>query len=76
MHRQEKKVKIEDLQSMLKDHYNYPNSVCRRCEEGESDIQHIEIIASVILDMEKWKMHLCESQPCENIYRLVPFTPT
>ena len=65
--------KAGEIQSILKDHFNFPDSICRHPHPGGLEIEQIETIASVIMDLKGRKMYLCVGRPCQNPYQFVSF---
>jgi isopenicillin-N N-acyltransferase-like protein len=67
------KIDIESVQRALSDHYNYPDSICRHCDNRDPPNEHMETIVSLIMDLKHHKMVLTEGHPCTNSYQTLDF---
>ncbi|MDQ0219487.1 hypothetical protein ELQ35_17220 [Peribacillus cavernae] len=60
-------VGIDQIQNALRNHDNYPNSICRHLEsEG-----NIQTLASIIMDLTEKSMLVTAGPPCENLFTRV-----
>ncbi|AMA73433.1 MULTISPECIES: C45 family autoproteolytic acyltransferase/hydolase [Aneurinibacillus] len=65
------KPSLQQIQELLKDHTNYPRSICAH---GQGDYSRGETVASVILYPKKGVMYAAKGYPCENqFYRYLLF---
>jgi isopenicillin-N N-acyltransferase-like protein len=67
------KIDIASIQGALSDHYNYPDSICRHCDDRDPPNEHMETIVSLIMDLKHHKMILTEGHPCTNSYQTLDF---
>ena len=65
-------VSVADMQRMLSDHANRPESVCRHVEDQPvakpSDIP-LQTIASVVMDLDESRMYVADGPPCCTAYQ-------
>jgi len=61
-------IDIKTVQQLLRDHFNYPNSICKHIDERVPEIEQEETVASIIIDLNEKKMYVTEGPPCENTY--------
>jgi isopenicillin-N N-acyltransferase-like protein len=59
---------IKSLQNILRDHLNYPNSICNHYTEEISPLDMEKTINSLIIDLTARAMHIAWGNPCENQY--------
>lgn len=57
-------LNLENLKTILRDHYNYPLSICRHSSENGDCVT----VVSIIAEPERKRMHLCPGNPCEGTY--------
>lgn len=57
---------VEDLQAVLRDHENHPNSVCRHEDYAFGPEEHYISVTSVLMDLEARTMWISDGPPCEN----------
>lgn len=62
------KHSIKTLQSILKDHVNFSNSVCNHAIEMEDPLDREKTINSMVLDLTARELHIAWGNPCENPY--------
>ena len=62
------RVTVEDLQSILRDHVNYPNSVCTHQDPDDMPYEQDMTIASLVMDLTEQVMWAAPGPPCENEY--------
>lgn len=68
---QEEDVSVERLKSMLVDHENRPESICRHWEDAPDDTPEgllLETVASVIMDLNEGKLWVTAGPPCQESY--------
>ena len=58
------KIEIESIKEGLRDHFNWPESICRHDE--------YRTITSVIMDLNDETMLISPGSPCENKYERIP----
>jgi isopenicillin-N N-acyltransferase like protein len=59
---------IKTLQSILKDHVNYSNSICNHAIEMDDPLDREKTINSMVLDLTARELHIAWGNPCENPY--------
>lgn len=59
---------IESLQSIQKDHVNYPDSICRH-DNQLSPLEREKTIISLVMDLTNRQMHAAWGNPCEQGYQ-------
>jgi isopenicillin-N N-acyltransferase-like protein len=59
---------IKTLQAILKDHVNYPDSICNHSVEDIDPLDRENTICSIVLDLTAREMHITWGNPCENPY--------
>jgi isopenicillin-N N-acyltransferase-like protein len=61
-------VTLDDLRAILRDHANFPKSVCKHVAPGVNE--HVCTIGSVIVDLTAGELHVCAGNPCEGEYEV------
>lgn len=59
---------IKSLQSILKDHVNYPDSICNHSIFDEVPSDREKTIVSMVMDLTAHKMVVAWGSPCQNQY--------
>jgi isopenicillin-N N-acyltransferase like protein len=73
---QTKQHSTSSLQNILKDHVNYPDSICRHDNQG-SPLEREKTIISVVMDLTHRQLHAAWGNPCETEYQTFSLdTPT
>ncbi len=62
------KVDVDYLQSCLRDHTNFPFSICAH---EENTILHFRTLAAVVLEPANHKIYVCPGQPCREDFEVV-----
>jgi isopenicillin-N N-acyltransferase-like protein len=62
------KHNINSLQSILRDHINFPNSICNHAEHDLDPLDREKTINSIVIDLTARAMHIAWGNPCENNY--------
>ena len=65
-------VTLELLQSILQDHFNYPNSICRHPDDRLPELERLQTNASMVMDLNDRVMMACVSNPCLGSYTPIP----
>ncbi|GAB7386467.1 acyl-CoA--6-aminopenicillanic acid acyl-transferase [Bacillaceae bacterium] len=60
-------VSVENIQDALRNHDNFPNSICRHPES----VSKIQTIASIIIDLTEKSMAIAPGPPCRNSFTKV-----
>ena len=64
-----RRVRVEDLKKILKDHDQRPNSICRHVDETQPPNFRYETVVSAILDVDAREMFIASGPPCTARYR-------
>lgn len=59
---------IKTLQTIQRDHLNFPNSICNHCAENIKPLDREKTINALIIDLTARAMHIAWGNPCENLY--------
>jgi len=59
---------IKTLQSILKDHVNFSNSICNHAVDLDDPLDREKTINSMVLDLTARELHIAWGNPCENPY--------
>jgi isopenicillin-N N-acyltransferase-like protein len=59
---------IKTLQAILRDHQNYPHSICNHLTLDMDPLDREKSINSLIIDLTARAMHIAWGNPCENSY--------
>jgi isopenicillin-N N-acyltransferase-like protein len=59
---------IKSLQSIQRDHINFPNSICNHSLEDANPLDREQTINSMVMDLTARVMYLSWGNPCENPY--------
>lgn len=59
---------IKSLKAILRDHINYPNSICNHAEHDLDPLDREKTINSLVIDLTAKVMHLAWGTPCQNSY--------
>lgn len=61
-------ISSADIQTVFKDHFNYPNSICRHPDESKPREEKMQTNSSVIMDLTEQSMWLTKGNPCQSDY--------
>jgi len=61
---------IKSLESILKDHINFPNSICNHAVDDLEPLDREKTIVSLIIDLNSRLMHVAWGNPCLNSYNI------
>ena len=59
---------IKTLQSVLRDHVNFSNSICNHAIDIKDPLDREKTINSLVIDLTAREMHLAWGNPCKNPY--------
>jgi isopenicillin-N N-acyltransferase-like protein len=62
------KHNIRSMQSILRDHMNFPHAVCNHDVDQPDPFSRESTICSMVMDLTARAMHIAWGNPCENIY--------
>jgi len=66
-------ISVETFKEAFRDHFNYPDSICRHPDPRDAEHLHRESVASVIMDLTEKRMLVSWGPPCTNPYREYTF---
>jgi isopenicillin-N N-acyltransferase-like protein len=61
---------IQSLQTILRDHVNFPDSICNHDVHWVNPLDREETICSLIMDLTARQMHIAWGNPCNNEYTI------
>jgi isopenicillin-N N-acyltransferase-like protein len=64
-------VTLGDLEVSLRDHDNYPDSVCRHENSEDPSEEWCLTVTSAIMDLEERSLRVTDGPPCEHLYETV-----
>jgi isopenicillin-N N-acyltransferase-like protein len=62
-------ITSDTLMSILRDHVNYPGSICRHPLEDEAEHDRCKTTYAAIMDLTRKRMFLCLGNPCEGEFK-------
>ncbi len=63
-----KGLTLEDLKGVLRDHLNYPHSICRHPDPKAHELEEIISLISIIMDLKSSELYIAKGPPCLNEY--------
>lgn len=67
------KIDVGSFQRVFRDHFSYPNSICRHVDTREEEPRHLATLSSVVMDLTARAFYLTEGAPCQNeYYKIAP----
>lgn len=67
-------ITVETLKSTLRDHADYPKSICRHPDPEQPEIERSATLASLIVDLTAGEMHVTSGEPCQAEYAVIGLT--
>lgn len=61
---------FKSIQTIQRDHLNYPNSICNHAVEDTIPMDREKTINALVIDLNTSTMHLAWGNPCENSYHV------
>jgi isopenicillin-N N-acyltransferase-like protein len=61
-------VSVADLEASLRDHDNYPDSICRHENPDDPPEEACVTVVSAIMDLDDRTLWLTDGHPCERLY--------
>jgi isopenicillin-N N-acyltransferase like protein len=59
---------IKSIQSIQRDHINFPNSICNHAEDDMDPLDREKTVNSMVIDLTARAMHIAWGNPCVNPY--------
>jgi len=66
--RQTNQHTVKTLQTIQRDHVNFPNSICNHAEEGMSPLEREKTVNALVIDLSGRVMYFAWGNPCANQY--------
>ncbi|MGC8855435.1 MAG: C45 family autoproteolytic acyltransferase/hydrolase [Anaerolineae bacterium] len=66
--RQNESHSIKSLQTIQKDHVNFPNCICNHAVAEHDPLDREKTITSLVIDLTARQMHIAWGNPCQNAY--------
>lgn len=66
-----KDLNSDSIKNVMKDHFGYPNSICRHRDERLHPREQWETLTSIIVDLTEGKMLYTNGPPCFNTYESI-----
>ncbi len=64
------KITPEVIQSVFRDHFDFPNSICRHPDPSVHELERVASLASVVMDLTAGRMWASAGEPCTAEYHL------
>ncbi len=64
-------IDLADIQGIMRDHFNYPKSICRHEDPRDEAGRRSESVFSIIMDLAAKTMHLTDGPPCQADYAAI-----
>jgi len=61
-------INIASMQKVLKDHFSYPDSICRHINPRDPEPNQLFTQFSIIIDLGERTLYMSEGTPCQNEY--------
>ena len=66
-------IDVGSFQRVVKDHFSYPNSICRHADTRDEEPRQLATKCSVIMDLNERTFYMTDGPPCQNEYfKLTP----
>ena len=66
-------IDVGSFQRVFKDHFSYPNSICRHADTRDEEPRQLATLSSAIMDLTARTFYVTEGTPCQNeYYKLTP----
>ncbi len=63
------KITAETLQTLFRDHFNFPKAICRHPDPAEPEVEQTATLACIVMDLTAGEMSLAVGEPCQaNFY--------
>ncbi|GAC1314443.1 MAG: C45 family autoproteolytic acyltransferase/hydolase [Chloroflexota bacterium] len=63
-------VSVGDLESVLRDHDNHPDGICRHENSNDPPEEWCVTVTSVIMDLQERSVRITDGRPCEHLYEV------
>jgi len=65
---QTQKHTLLTLQAVMRDHVNYPDSICNHAIHDSNPLDREKTVTSLVMDLTAGQLHIAWGNPCKNIY--------
>jgi len=69
MARESGAITLESYKRVLRDHFSYPQAICRHADESDPLADRTLSAASILMDLDSGEMQIAAGPPCENDYQ-------
>lgn len=69
-------ITLDSYKRVLRDHFSYPQAICRHPDETDPLADRTLSAASILMDLDTGEMQIAAGPPCENEYRTLNVTGT
>jgi len=66
-------ISVADFQEIFRDHFNYPDAICRHPDPRDPELEHVQTVASIIMNLTTKEVHISHGPPCQNEYQTLKF---
>ena len=66
-----RQVTVADLMAVFRDHYSYPNGICRHVDERDGELDRTCSVYSIVMDLTERRFLIAPHPPCEHDYEEV-----
>lgn len=66
-------IEVKDIKNIFRDHFSYPDSICRHANPRDHRQDQWETVMSIIVDLTQCRLIYTEGQPCTNEYKVLKF---
>ena len=67
------KIRVKDIEEMLRDHVGYPDSICRHEDALDAEGKRLGTVFSIIMNLDREEMCFAPGTPCNCPYHLYKF---
>jgi len=68
---EKERIDLQAAQEILRDHDDYPYSICRHADESFPVDERYQTVVSVVMDLNEKQFMIANGPPCQNHYRLI-----
>jgi len=64
-------VTTDDLKAVFRDHYSYPNGICRHVDERDPELERVCSVYSIVMDLTAGSFEIAQHPPCAHDYEAI-----
>ncbi len=68
LRKKEKEISETDIMEVLRDHVEYPSSICRHDDMEQPKGKRMGTVFSMVVNLTEGKIYFCKGNPCEKSY--------